>query len=230
MSGRLSSALAVARQLRDEAGPGVVGAIGVIYLHQVLDAADGAGFNVLLPDLRHEFGLSLAGVTALGTVIAVTSLLLGLPLAGAVDRFGYRIRWLVGGAAVAAAASFGVGVSAGIAWFVVARVVLGLGLKANDPVQNSLLADYTPVASRSAVYSGRAMARSAGQALGPLVFGVVGGIFGWRGAFIGAGVAALVVAVVSVRLRDPARGAQERRAMGIEGDATEADESRPSFA
>ena len=230
ISQRIQSVVVLARELRAEAGPGALGAIGIIYLHQVLDSADGQGLNVLLPDIRRDFDLSLAGVTTLGTLVAVASLLLGLPLAGAVDRFGKRILWLAGGAALAAAASLGVGVAPGIAWFVVARIALGLGLKANDPVQNSLLADYTPVASRSAVYSGRAMAKSVGQAIGPIAFGVLGGLFGWRAAFIGGAIAGLAIALVSLRLKDPVRGIQERRAMGIEDDAAEAEEARPSFA
>ena len=54
----------------------------------------------------------------------------------------------------------------------------------NDPVQQSLLSDYTPVRARPSVFAGRQIADNLGGLMGPLVFGLLAWAIGWRAPLI----------------------------------------------
>ena len=203
--------------------------IVVIFLHAMLDTMEGSGVAVLAPDIRRAFDLDLEEITRIATLSGVLALVVGIPLGYRTDRTRNRIWWLAGGAVVAAIFFVLTGLAPTVGYFVAARFFLGLGLKSNDPVQSSLLADYTPLPARAAVYSARGILRSVGQMIGPIMFGVIATIFDWRAAFVAAGAIALAVAAISTKLKDPARGVQERLAMGVDKADAEVEEEHPRF-
>lgn len=203
--------------------------IFVIFTQGMLDTFDNTGFDLLLPEIREDFDLSLAGAQTLRSLSAVLAILIGIPLAYRTDRTKHRLWWLAGGAFVAAFFFVGVGLAPSLFVLGAARFMLGLGLKANDPVQSSLLADYTPIAARATVYSARGMMLSVGKVIGPLFFGIVGTLAGWRPAFVLAATFAVAVGLVSMRLREPARGVQERLAMGLDEEDAQIEEEPPRF-
>ena len=203
--------------------------IVIIFLHAMLDTFDGSGFGVLLPEIRDDFGLDTEEVATLASISAILAILIGIPLGYRTDRTKRRIWWLAGGAFLGAFFFVGVGLAGSVFVFAVMRFLLGFGLKVNDPVQSSLLADYTPLPARATVYSARGIVRSVGQMVGPLFFGIVGTVAGWRPAFVGAAVVALIVGAVSLKLREPARGVQERLAMGVSHDDAQLEEEHPRF-
>jgi ABC-type branched-subunit amino acid transport system ATPase component/sugar phosphate permease len=203
--------------------------IAVVLLHGMLDTIADAGIGVVFPDIRREFDLTLSEITRVGTIAGVLALLVGIPLGYRTDRTRNRIWWLSGGAAIAAVFFVLTGFAGTVAWFIAGRFLLGLGLKANDPVQSSLLADYTPLQARPAVYSSRGVLGSIGKVIGPVAFGVIATAANWRWAFAFAAVLALAVAIISLRLKDPPRGVQERLAMGVDQADAEIEEEHPRF-
>jgi branched-chain amino acid transport system ATP-binding protein len=203
--------------------------IAVIFLHGMLDTIADAGIGVIIPDIRREFELTLEEITRVGTIAGVLALIIGIPLGYRTDRTKNRIWWLAGGAGFAAVFFVLTGFAGTVTWFIAGRFLLGLGLKANDPVQSSLLADYTPLQARPAVYSSRGILGSVGKVIGPVSFGVIATLASWRWAFAFAGVLAVAVAVISLRLKDPSRGVQERLAMGVDQADAEIEEEHPRF-
>src|SRR5690606_13043394 len=99
----------------------------------------------------------------------------------------------------------------------------------NDPVQQSLLSDLTPVPARAHVFAGRQIADNVGQLLGPLAFGFVAWTVGWRWTLVLVAVLGAVVAVASFTLKEPSKGVMERAAMGVTGDDLYADEDTAGF-
>jgi branched-chain amino acid transport system ATP-binding protein len=201
----------------------------VIFLHSMLDTIADAGIGVIIPEIRREFDLTLEEITRVGTISGVLALFVGIPLGYRTDRTKNRIWWLAGGAFFASIFFVLTGFASTVFLWVSGRFLLGLGLKANDPVQSSLLADYTPLQARPAVYSSRGVLGSVGKFFGLATFGVITTLAGWRWAFAFAGGLALIVGVVSLRLKNPARGVQERLAMGVTGEDAEIEEETPRF-
>lgn len=203
--------------------------IFVLFCHTFLDAFDRTGFAVILPEIQDHFDLDLDQVTGLASISIVAGILLSLPAALWSDRSGHRTWFLAGGAFIASVFSLGAGAATTIGLFAVSRAGFGFGLLVNDPVQQSLVADSTPVPARPSVFAGRQMADNLGGLLGPLTFGVLAAVFGWRTPLIAVAVFALVLGVASLRLREPARGNMERAAMGVAAGDLDAEEDTAGF-
>ena len=203
--------------------------IAVLFGHTFLDAFDRGGFNIILPDVQKAFDLDLAGITGLASVSIVAGILLSLPVSLRSDRGGHRTLYLALGAFVAAFFSLTAGIAATIGLFGVSRAGFGFGLIVNDPVQQSLLSDYTPVHSRPSVFAGRQIADNLGGLMGPLAFGLLSWALGWRAPLILVAVMAVTVGVLSLRLREPSKGGMERVAMGATGADIDAEEEPAGF-
>ena len=203
--------------------------IAVLFGHTFLDAFDRGGFNIILPEVQKAFDLDLAGITGLASVSIVAGIVLSLPVSLHSDRSGRRTLYLALGAFVAAFFSLTAGVAATIGLFGVSRAGFGFGLIVNDPVQQSLLSDYTPVKARPSVFAGRQIADNFGGLMGPLVFGLLSWAIGWRSPLILVAVMAVVLGVLSLRLREPSKGGMERVAMGATGADIDAEEEPAGF-
>ncbi|HET7564345.1 MAG TPA: MFS transporter [Gemmatimonadaceae bacterium] len=113
----------------------------------------------------------------------------------------------------------------GLAWSYLsllgARALVGIGEAAYATIAPALLADLFPLRLRARAFAIFFAATPVGAALGYVLGGTVGAQFGWRAAFLVAGVPGLVLAVFAFLLHDPPRGAHD----GAGVDAT-----RPSGA
>lgn len=198
--------------------------IVVLFGHTFLDAFDRGGFNIILPEVRDHFDLDLEAITSLAGVAIVVGILLSLPISLASDRGGHRITYLALGAFLAAGFSVLAGVATTVGLFALARAGFGFGLIVNDPVQQSLLSDFTPVPARPSVFSGRQIADNLGALLGPLCFGLLAFGFGFRAPLVLVAGLAVAVGVLSLRLREPRKGAQERAALGATGADLDVDD------
>src|SRR5687767_108829 len=217
------------REPRSMVDGAAVTPIAVLFSHTFLDAFDRGGFNIILPEVRRAFDLDLAGITSLAAVSIVAGIVLSLPVSLWSDRSGRRTVFLAFGAFVAALFSLTAGVAGSIALFGVSRAGFGFGLIVNDPVQQSLLSDYTPVTARPSVFAGRQIADNFGALMGPLVFGILSWAIGWRAPLLLVAVMAVVLGVLSLRLREPSKGGMERAAMGATGADLDAEEEPAGF-
>ena len=169
------------------------------------DEWDTAAFNVLAPNIQAAFHLTdrAFGLLVISNLSVV--LLLAAPLGYFGDRLP-RVWFVTAGAVVAGVFSLLTGVAGTLLALVFIRLGNGIGRLVNDPIHSSLLSDYYLPEDRPAIYGIHRNAERAALVAGPAVAGVVAWQWGWRAAFMVLIVPILIVAVFSLRLREPLRG------------------------
>ncbi len=217
------------RSLRAMVGDGPVFPLLVLFGLNAVDELDRTGFGILLPNIRDAFGMSNTGVLTLVGVTALGALAMQMPIAIASDR-GNRVAITLVGASAWAVFSVMTGAATTIWMLLVARVGTGIGRAVVDPTHNALLSDWYAVDRRPAVFSFHRAANVLGNFAGPLLAGGLAAAFSWRVPFFVFAVPTVVLVVLGMRLRDPVRGAQERRAAGAGEHVAETAEVPPSFA
>jgi len=197
-----------------------------------LNAVDELGrfaFGVLLPNIRDDFGLSTQGVLTVVAFGFVGALVLALPIGFWGDRFN-RVLIIVIGGTLLGTFTILTALAVSVVMLAIARAGSELGRGFNDPVQNSLIPDYYDVPVRPKVYAVHRSANAVGQALGPLLGGVIAYFFGWRAPFLFFAVPTAIFVLLALRLRDPVRGHFERQRMGASEAAIATEEAPPSWA
>lgn len=196
--------------------------LAVLFALNFFDEFDGVALAVLLPEIRHTFHLSLAGLGAIGLAVGPFGLLLDLPTGYFGDRWR-RTRMAAVGMAVWAVFAGLTGLAPVLAVFVIARIGSDLG-RHGEAVHGSLLSDWYPVEIRARVLYAYSLADPAAGLLAPVVVGVIAAVANWRVPFVLLVVPSLAVAWAAARLHEPPRGLQERRLAGAEADAIHTEE------
>ncbi|HEX6312592.1 MAG TPA: MFS transporter [Acidimicrobiia bacterium] len=201
----------------------------VLFGLNAVDELDRTAFGILLPEIRDHFGLDLQGILTVVGLSFVAALLLAMPIGFYADRLN-RTRLAVLGGVAWGMFSVLTGFAVTVVMLAIARAGSGLGRAVNDPVHNSLIADYYDIPVRPKVYAVHRAANPVGQFLGPLGGGLLAYFFGWRAPFILFAIPTAVFVVLATRLPNPVRGAFERRAAGASEHAVETEEQPPSWA
>src|SRR5688500_2537519 len=197
--------------------------LAVLFGLNAVDELDRTAFAVLLPDIRDHFGLSDAGALALVAASTIAVLCIEVPLSFYCDRRS-RVRIATTGAALWALCSVGTGLAVSVAMLVAMRIGAGGGRAVVTPTHSSLLADHYEPAARVKVFSVHRQANSVGQIAGPLFAGLLAYAFGWRAPFLLFAIPTAVFVVLATRLKEPVRGAHERRAAGADEAAVAIEE------
>ncbi len=201
----------------------------VLFGLNAVDELDRTAFGVLLPDIRDDFHLNTSGILTVVALAALASLLVAVPVGFYADRLR-RVRIAALGATAWGGFSILTGLATNVWTLGVARAGSGLGRGINDPVHNSLLADYYDIPVRPRIYSIHRIANAVGQFAGPLLGGLLAFWFDWRVPFFVFAVPTAVFVVLATRLREPKRGVFERRAMGASTQTAETEDVPPSWA
>ncbi|MHB1911546.1 MAG: MFS transporter, partial [Acidimicrobiales bacterium] len=193
-----------------------------------LDQFDKGALATLTPEIQNYFGIDLTEVSLLVVLASLVTLLLTIPVGYLSDR--RRRTWIAGAGALSLAVFAGMsGVVPSILLFAIARAGCSLN-KSTDPAQYSLISDWYPPAVRPGVFSFRQMAFEAGSALGPILAGAIAAVTLWQFTFVLEAIPMALLAVIAfLRLREPVRGEQERRAQGLAEDKVMEEERPPSF-
>ncbi len=215
--------------LRTMVGTGPIFPLLILFGLNAVDELDRTGFGILLPNIRDAFGMSNTGILSLVALTALGALLMQMPIAALADR-GNRVALALGGAVLWAVFSVMTGASTAIWMLIVARTGSGIGRAVVDPTHNALLSDYYAVDRRPGVFSFHRGANVLGQFLGPLIAGGLAAAFSWRAPFYVFAVPTIVLVALGTRMKEPVRGAQERRASGAADEVAETEEPTPSFA
>lgn len=202
--------------------------LGVLFGLNMVDELDRAAFGILLPEIRDHFGLDTSGILTVVSISSIAALLLALPIGYFADRLR-RVPIAAGGASIWSGFSVLTGLAQNLWVLGGARAGAGVGRAVNEPVHNSLLADYYDLPVRPRVYSLHRYANAAGQFAGPLVAGVLGYSFGWRTPFFVFAAMTAVFVVLALRLPEPVRGRYERRAADVEEGVADTEEDPPSW-
>jgi len=159
----------------------------------------------LLPFVRAEYGVSYTEIGLAFAVFNVISAALQTPAGFLVDRMGARVL-LVAGLVIGASAFIIVGLVDSF-WMMVAMFALaGVGNTVYHPADYSLLSHHVPADRIGQAFSVHTFAGMLGSAVAPASLLVMQNLWGWRGAFIGAGVLGLATAAVLATMRDHPSG------------------------
>jgi branched-chain amino acid transport system ATP-binding protein len=172
------------------------------------DEFDTSAFGTLAPEIRHAFHLSVDDFTKLIIINVSVTVMLAVPVGYLGDRVN-RTKLVVASGIMAGGFSFATGIAGTVAILTFARFGNGLGLLANVPVHNSLLADYYTPDARPTVYANHANAVQVAAVIAPAVAGLIAWAFGWRAAFFLLFIPVFITTVVAARLHEPVRGATD---------------------
>jgi sugar phosphate permease len=197
-------------------------ALTLLMVSGIVNYLDRGTLAVANPLIRHDLGLSLGQMGLLLSAFSWSYALFQLPVGGLVDRIGPRkllgiglIVWSLAQAAGGFVSTFG--------WFILARIVLGIGEAPQFPSAARVVSNWFPLRARGKPTGIFNSASPLGTALAPLCLSVLVVQFHWRWAFIVTGVVGLVVALVWLAVyRDPVKATMtEAERHYLEGDETD---------
>ena len=204
--------------------------LAILFGLNLVDELDRSAFNILVPEIRNAFFLDNQGIFAVISLVGIIALVGQVLIGYYADRFS-RIRIAMVGAAIWGLFTLGTGIAPTVAVLIFARSFTSIGRAVNDPTHRSLLADYYAPDVRTKVYGTHSAANSVGQFIGPLLGGLLAAAFTWRTPFLFFWIpTAAVIAIGVWKLRDPIRGAHERRLMGASEEAITTEEEAPSLS
>ncbi len=183
----------------------------MLTLVYVINYLDRNILNQLLPSIKAEFHLSDADLGFLsGTVFAILYATLGVPLAWLADRINRRnviaISMMLFAAMTAVSAFAG-----SFRQLVLARIGTGIGEAGTSPSVNSIISDLYEPKERAGALSFYATGLNVGLLLAFFGGGWIEQRFGWRNAFLAAGIPGLVIAVLFLfTVPEPRRGHVEQ--------------------
>jgi MFS family permease len=135
--------------------------------------------------------------------------MLAAPVFGRLGDRGSRPRPIAIGVFLWSLATGISGLARNYAQLLAARAVVGIGEAAYGTIAPSMLADLFARRTRGRAFAVFNMAIPVGAALGYIVGGIMRQRFSWHAAFYVAGIPGIFLALLILRLPDPARGAQE---------------------
>jgi MFS family permease len=182
--------------------------LALVFAMHALDAADVWLLASVLPRVGTELALD---ETQAGWL--VTALLIGAAAGGPIvgylaDRLR-RPRLLAVGFAGWSLAVVATGLARSYVPIQAARAAAGACGAATTVIALSLLADVFPRRMRGRVFAAFFLAVPAGAVLGRLLAMTLPGLAGWQAAFLAAGAPGLALALVTLLVPDPVRGASE---------------------
>lgn len=193
-------------------------ALTVIVLATFVTFFDQVTFGMLGERIKHDFGLTDAQLGFLaGPAGVIAFFFVGIPLARLADVYPRKFVLAGGAMAVGAVIALG-GIAQGLGQFIGARVFLAASGSAHAPSSYSLLADAFPPRRLTRAFALLQFGFIGGTTLGPLIGGwlVVRSlgweahlgplhIFGWQWILLGCGLAAVLVGLLFLTVREPPR-------------------------
>src|SRR6202142_1632062 len=157
----------------------------------------------LLPFVRAEYGVSYTEIGLALAAFNIVSTVLQTPVGFLVDWLGARVL-LIAGLAIGATA-FTVAGLVDSFWVMVAMFALaGVGNTVYHPANYALLSHHVPSDRIGQSFSIHTFAGMLGSAVAPASLLMMQSLWGWRGAFVGAGLLGFAVAAVLLAVRDNA--------------------------
>jgi MFS family permease len=188
-------------------------ALAVLFLINALNFFDRQIIGAVGEPIRKEFGLGDTALGALNVAFTLVYAFVGLPLGKLADSFRRKtilsvgvFVWSLFTAASGLANSF---------WQIFAlRLGVGIGEASCAPAANSLIGDYFPSSTRAKATSIFMLGLPVGLALSFAISGVIAKNYGWRSAFLVAGLPGLLCVALAFFIREPVRGAVEKINVG----------------
>ena len=157
----------------------------------------------LLPFVRADYGVSYTEIGFAFAAFNIVSAALQTPAGFLVDWLGARIL-LTGGLVIGAGAFTVAGLTHSF-WVMVAMFALaGVGNTVYHPADYAILSHHVPSDRIGQAFSVHTFSGMLGAAVAPASLLMMQSLWGWRGAFVGAGVLGFAVAILLLAMRDSA--------------------------
>lgn len=184
--------------------------LGILTLVYVLNYLDRQILGILSGPIKAEFHLTNTEIGLLnGPAFALVYATLGIPIAALADRVNRR-NVIAASLAIFSAMTILCGTAAGFWQLLAARFGTGIGEAGTAPSTASILADLYPRERRAAALSFYSAGLNIGLLLGFFAGGWIAEHYGWRYAFLAAGLPGFVLAAVLLFcISEPARGRAE---------------------
>ncbi len=166
--------------------------------------------QVLVQPIKAELHVSDADMGLLGGLtFAVLYVALSIPIARLAERKN-RIVIITIGTALWSVATAASGLAASFAQLLLARIGVGIGEAAGTPATTSIVSDYFSPQRRASAMSVVGLAVPLGAFLGGSAGGFIALHWGWRAAFLCAGLPGLALALLQgLTVREPLRGCHD---------------------
>ncbi|MEN9392519.1 MAG: hypothetical protein RLZZ104_862, partial [Pseudomonadota bacterium] len=171
--------------------------------------------NILAEPIKRDLGLSDTQIGLMtGIAFAAFYTFLGIPIARYADKpTTNRVRLISVALVIWSGMTALCGMAQNFVQLLLARIGVGVGEAGCTPAAHSLIADLAPPEKRASAISFYSLGIPIGSLLGMLIGGLVADAYGWRTAFLVAGLPGILLAViVLVVLRDPRFSAQMQAA------------------
>lgn len=190
----------------------------VLTLVFVVNYVDRQLVGLLLPLIQRDFALSYTAMGLLsGTAFVIFYGAVGLPLAVVADRVNRR-NIIAVSLAVFSAMTVLSGLATQFWHLLLARLGTGIGEAGTSPASNSIISDLYPPEKRASALAFYFAGLNVGLLLAYFGGGWVAEHYGWRVAFISAGVPGLLLVVLLLgTVREPLRGGSARLAAATSG-------------
>ncbi|MEM1435197.1 MAG: MFS transporter [Pseudomonadota bacterium] len=182
--------------------------LGVLMLTYAFSFMDRQILSILLEDIRAEFTLTDTQLGLLsGIAFALFYATLGVPIARLADRMN-RVKIVSIAVAVWSVMTALCGAAGSFVQLFAARIGVGIGEAGGGPPSHSIISDYFRKEERGFAISVYSLGPALGMLVGLAAGGYIAQHYGWRWAFVCAGVPGVLLALlVRTTLREPARGA-----------------------
>jgi MFS family permease len=191
--------------------------LGIILLVSLFNNMDRTVLSILVEPIRREFDLSDTGMGALmGPAFVLVYTLTSLPVARWAD-VGVRRSIIALGLFLWSGFTAATSLAQSYLQLFAMRMGVGIGEAAGTPPSLSLLSDYVPPGKRAGRLSVISIGAVVGMGAGMILGGWVEERYGWRMAFVAAGLPGILLAlIVRLSVREAPRGGSEGSTRSLE--------------
>jgi predicted MFS family arabinose efflux permease len=195
-------------------------ALAVLFVVYVFNFIDRSILSILAEPIKRDMGLSDSQIGFMGGIaFAVFYTFLGIPIARLADT-GVRRNILAVCLAIWSGMTAVCGYAQNFIHLLLARIGVAVGEAGGSPPSHSMISDLFPAHQRATALGIYALGIPVGTMIGNLAGGWINEAFDWRTAFMVVGIPGIIMAlVVRFTLREPPRGAMEKVALEVRGNA-----------
>jgi MFS family permease len=183
-------------------------ALWVLFGINTMNFYDRQILAAVMEPIRKDWVLSDSAMGLLGTAFTLLYAAVGVPLGRLADNWSRTRLLSIGVTAWSLLTS-----ASGLAWnytsLFITRLGVGVGEASCAPAANSLIGDLYPPAQRARALSVFMLGLPIGLFLSYFLSGRIAHAYGWRAAFYFASLPGLILAVLTLRIREPVRGSAD---------------------
>lgn len=183
-------------------------ALAVLFGINLMNFFDRQIAGALLEPIRIEFGMNDASSAWVNTAFTLIYAVAGVPLGRLSDTWK-RTRVIAIGVTFWSVLTASSGLAFGYWTYLFTRMGVGIGEASCAPAGQALIGDLYPSERRARAMGIFMMGLPLGLFASYLLSGAIAEAWGWRSAFFVACLPGLILAVLALRIREPARGASD---------------------